>query len=186
MAQDYSYDALIEFLKYAGEHGLINASTTRAYRAACSKVEDALTESERGDVRTIDVEVLFQRFMNRNKVGVSPRTLRDYKSRLQKSVSEFKAWRSDPVGYRPKGTPTTPARAGKKKVSREPENSGEAAGVAEHEAPTTPVTKVLNIPYPLREGFTASLQLPRDLTTSEAERLGAFLRTLAIDFEPEK
>ena len=32
--------------------------------------------------------------------------------------------------------------------------------------------------YPLRPDFVATLELPRDLTTAEAERIAAMLRTL--------
>jgi len=30
----------------------------------------------------------------------------------------------------------------------------------------------------------AEVLVPRDLTTEEAKRLGAFIQTLAVDFEP--
>lgn len=42
----------------------------------------------------------------------------------------------------------------------------------------------LPLPFPLRPDFVAQLVVPRDLTTAEAKRLGAFLLTLASDYEP--
>lgn len=39
--------------------------------------------------------------------------------------------------------------------------------------------------YPLRPDFTVTLELPRDLTTAEAERLGAMLKTLPIPPEQQ-
>ena len=38
--------------------------------------------------------------------------------------------------------------------------------------------------YPLRSDLLAQVVVPRDLTVAEAERMGAFLLTLAVDFRP--
>jgi hypothetical protein len=38
---------------------------------------------------------------------------------------------------------------------------------------------------PLRSDFFAQVVVPRDLTAQEAQRLGAFLLTLAVDVSPE-
>lgn len=35
-------------------------------------------------------------------------------------------------------------------------------------------------PFPLRPDFIATVTVPYDLTLAEAERLGAFIRTLAV------
>lgn len=49
---------------------------------------------------------------------------------------------------------------------------------------TTPEgVRWISHPYPLRPDFIATIELPRDLTAAEAERLAAMLRTLPI---PEK
>ena len=37
----------------------------------------------------------------------------------------------------------------------------------------------LRVPFPLRDNMTAWLTLPRDLTGEEAERLAAYVRSLA-------
>lgn len=47
----------------------------------------------------------------------------------------------------------------------------------EHEAPQ----KLLSYLYPLRPDCTAFIQVPRDLTPKEANRLCAMLRTLPMD-----
>lgn len=39
--------------------------------------------------------------------------------------------------------------------------------------------------FPLRPDFVCTITLPRDLTTAEAERLAAMLRTLPLDSENE-
>jgi hypothetical protein len=43
----------------------------------------------------------------------------------------------------------------------------------------------LPLSYPLRSDFLAQVVIPRDLTLSEAKRLGAFLLTIAVDYQPD-
>jgi hypothetical protein len=186
---DYSFEAMLEFMEYAGDKGLIKLATTRAYRSAGAKVSEDLTEQEAADVRQIDPDVVFQRYVNRNKVQVKPKTLGEYKQRMTRMVREFVHWREDPTAYKPRGASSTsgskPARSsksvakGKRGVqSTEPES-------AAPEVRSEPVTMLaLNLPYPLRPDFLATVQVPRDMTSAEAARLAAFVRTLATDFEP--
>ena len=46
-------------------------------------------------------------------------------------------------------------------------------------APATRGASLMTFPYPLRENLDVHLNLPRDLTKSEAERLCRFIGTLA-------
>lgn len=39
--------------------------------------------------------------------------------------------------------------------------------------------------YPLRSDFMAQVVIPENLTVEEANRLGAFLLTFAVDYKPE-
>jgi hypothetical protein len=41
-------------------------------------------------------------------------------------------------------------------------------------------------PFPLRENCIVRLKLPSDLKVAEVERLAAFIRTLALDFAPDR
>jgi len=43
-----------------------------------------------------------------------------------------------------------------------------------------PVRMLVEYPFPLRPGLLAHLVLPEDLTPQEAERLSAYLGTLAV------
>jgi hypothetical protein len=43
----------------------------------------------------------------------------------------------------------------------------------------------LTLSYPLRVDFLADIVIPRDLNTTEAKRLGAFLLTIAVDYQPD-
>lgn len=47
------------------------------------------------------------------------------------------------------------------------------------------VSPSLNYPFPLRNGIVVTISnLPRDLKLAEADRLAAFVRTLAEDYKP--
>ena len=44
----------------------------------------------------------------------------------------------------------------------------------------------LALPFPLRPGYMAQLIIPRDLTTADADRLCAFIRSLVAPHEQEQ
>jgi len=44
--------------------------------------------------------------------------------------------------------------------------------------------RVLEYVFPLRDHFTATLWLPRDLTAGEVRRITTMLETLVVDHEP--
>lgn len=189
MDKDFSFQGLMEFLKYVADHGLWKANTAIGYRSAASKVEASLTEQEAADVRQIDLDLLFQRYMNRNKLQVQPSTLGAYKRRLGTAIEEFARYREDPMNYRPQigGGRSRPegGEVGSKQPQRRKRPEQPAAKV---EPPMRPAeasasTPLLTIPFPLRPDFLASVQIPRDLRRTEAERLAAFIRTLAMEEE---
>lgn len=191
MDSDYSFEALTDFLKYVADHGLWKANTAVSYRSAAAKVEGDLTEQEAADVQQIDLDLLFQRYTNRNKLKVSPSTLATYKRRLGSAISEFVRYRQDPINYRPEigsqrkggdgGDSATkkPRRTTKKK----PSEVAPKEDVQQSSMGMTSSTPMLTIPFPLRPDFLASIQIPRDLRKTEAERLAAFIKTLAMDAE---
>jgi len=189
---DYSFGEMLEFLEYAGEHGLINKSTAVAYKTAASKVESDLTEQEARDVREVDLPVLFQRFVNKNRVKIAPDTLRTYQRRLETAIQEFTTWRQDPTAYRPRGRGRTAASKKDPQPNKTPGTSRRAESPTESEigasgivSDSHPAKMILTVPYPLRPDFLASVQIPRDLKAVEADRLAAFIRTLAVDFKPQ-
>jgi hypothetical protein len=189
MDADYSYAGMIEFLGYASNHGLMKAPTARSYRVASERLQGELTEQEANDVRQIDLDLVFQRFVNRNKVQASPKTLKVYKQRVGKSMSEFLAWRADPTHYRPT-IGSRKSRADKPSTNTDaPRDTARASDRAEgtvvHSTQSQPAAGMLTIPFPLRPDFVVSIQVPRDLKLREADRLAAFVRTLAVNFGEE-
>ena len=189
MESDYSFEALTEFLKYVADHGLWKANTAVGYRTAASKIEGDLTEQEAADVREIELDLVFQRYVNRNKLKVSPSTLSTYKRRLRKAIDEFVRYRNDPMNYRPQltsagrqGSATEAGSPGGGRAGeRAPKTRRATETVAQPSGPPSSSTPMLTVPFPLRHDFLASVQIPRDLRKGEAERLAAFINTLAMD-----
>lgn len=194
MGTDSSKDALIRFLDYVGEKGLVNPATSQGWRVAVGNILDDLTPTEEADVRKIDVESAFRKFVNRNGGKFSPRTLTEYRRRVGAALQEFNEWSNDPAGYKPKsGTRTRKAQNGERAPSRQPK---ETTADNQSSGSRTPDTRPsgsevpapssgLPLPYPIRPDFLAQVVIPRDLTVDEAKRLGAFIMTLAVDFKPQ-
>ena len=195
MEHSYAFKVVSDFLAYAGKHGLINASTTRSYKVGCSKIEGILTPDELADVRKIDADAVYTRFANATKLKISPRTLREYRRRLAASIYEFLEWRDDPSAYKPKGSGKSTSKGNSGRASQPTNGTKRERERAEREAASRATqdrmvasaqasAPLLSLPYPLRSDLLAHVQVPRDMTTEEASRLAAFIKTLATDFEP--
>lgn len=174
---DYSREALARFIDYVVEKGLVNPSTAQGWRVATTKVLDALSPEEQGDVRRIDVDATFKQFLNRNPGRLSPASTGEYRRRVGRAIEEFVRWMEHPAGYGSRSAAWA-ARA---------ESRPRARPAATPRTPEvrTGVTAGISLNFPIRPGFLAEVTVPPDLTVEEARRMGAFLLTLAPDFRPE-
>jgi hypothetical protein len=197
---------LIEFLEYVDEKGLMNASTAKAYRAAVREVLGAVEGDDwpSFDLRTADVDDLFQRFQVKAGFRYTPRSLSTYKSRFRTAVSMYLAYIEDPGGWRPPRP--QPARVSPPRIymaevapsvlsPRRPRRRDTRAAVpsdatinVDSFAPAPGGSDdMVSFPFPIRrEGgvVMATLVLPKDLTSREADRIAAHLKTIAIPEQP--
>lgn len=185
MSSDYSKNALLKFLNTVVAKGLVNANTAGGLKAACARILDDLSDTD--DVRRVDVNTAVVRYNNRNPGALSPNSLAEYQRRVSRAISDFVSWVENPAGFKPRARGTT-AKNGRKTESA----PGGHADASRQDTPTQAIhsahsasTTGLPLSYPLRPDFLAQVVIPRDLTTEEARRLGAFLLTLAADFRPE-
>lgn len=185
MSSDFSKNALIKFLDTVVAKGLMNANTAGGVKAACSRILDDLADTD--DVRGVDVNTAVVRYNNRNPGALSPNSLSQYQRRVSRAISDFVSWVENPAGFKPR------ARGASGKNGRKTENISSGRAVANHlemplpaahAASPGPTSTGLPLSYPLRSDFLAQVVIPRDLTSEEARRLGAFLLTLAADFRP--
>lgn len=180
---------LIAFLTWTIEKSELPAATASAMRTASAKVLSVDEGWEDLDLRNVDTEDLLRRFTNRSRSEYTEKSLAVYRQRFLKSVGMYLAFLSE-GDWRPRNgrTPVT-ARNGT------PRNGGARHSEAKAEpapspAPTpavahTPLTAhaegLIEYPFPVRPGLRARLNLPEDLTPAEAERVAAFIKTLAFD-----
>lgn len=186
MENSYSRTDLLRFIDHIIEKGLVKPETGKAWKVAASKVLEDLSEAEEADVRKVDIDAAIKKFANRNFGKYKSESLNVYRSRLNSTIDEFVRFVEDPASYKPHGQIRSRNRSEVKSTER-----GEAKG--REDSKPKPVASSVRMPqissglsldYPIRSDFLAQVVVPRDLTLVEARRLGAFLLTLAADFQP--
>lgn len=190
MSNDYSADALLNFLDHASDKGLMPTATAQALAVASRTMIPWMGDGERADLRTADMEAVFNRFTNKRAHDFSPGSLKVYASRLKRAVGLFVSWRDDPASF----TVKTRARKGATKSRKPPATSTNAAAhVSPMAATIAPSGKAQAQPaasaqpgsystsFPVRPGFVVTLtNVPGDLTSAEAERLAGFVKMLGV------
>lgn len=186
--QNYSKQALMDFIETSINKGWINLNTGGGVRAACRQILEQVGPDE--DVREVDVGLALKQFANRNPGKLSGESLRVYESRVRGVIENFTAFVTDPVSYKPA------AKGGVPRTRRaEPRNGKEGAAVTGKGDPSpAPVHHLvphavtpratasdtsLTLPFPLRPDFLAQVTVPRDMTKDEAKRLAVFIDALA-------
>lgn len=187
MNADYSKDAFLKFLDYASDKDLIKFQTVRGWRSAASKLMEDLSDAEEADVRTIDLDLALHRTANRDSGSVSPKSLRTYQQRVEIAIKEFIKWRNDPSGYKPRGlNGQSRTKTNGRSATRQDRATPSGTLTSEkYEKEAVTVPSGLTLSYPLRSDSLAQVVIPRDLSSTEAKRLGAFLLTIASDYQPE-
>jgi hypothetical protein len=194
---DYSRPALARFIDFVVDKNLVHPATAQGWRVATTKVLEDLPAEAEADVRQLDVEGTFRRFLNKYPGRLSPASVGEYRRRVGRAVEEFVRWVEDPGGYAFKGAPRTPRSDARKPSESSPVRNGFEGGEGSHGGSgrrpgATPSPGLLwpaasdgiALQYPLRPDLLAQVVVPRDLTVEEARRMGAFLMTLAVDFKP--
>lgn len=172
MTAGRSREDLLKFHDYLSAKGLIPQATARARKAASKQVLAILDDQEASDVLALDLDFVIQRFSTLHGQQYSPGSLRDYASRLRASVDDFRAYTSNPLGFRPSGRTRPPrSESNDKSTARNPETAKPSAPtVAEHVHSPPQSTSIL--PIHLRADLTIQIAgLPFDLTPSEAKKI---------------
>src|SRR6202035_2619484 len=93
--------ALLEFLDYLSNKGLMNRTTAASRKAAANKVLGILGEDEAADVSALDLDKVMSRFHNLEGANYTPESLNTYKSRLKSAIDDFLRYQKDPLNFRP-------------------------------------------------------------------------------------
>jgi len=185
MANDYSREALLEFLDFLANKGLLNKATANSRKAAVNTLLSILSPEESADLRGLNLDDLVMRFFNIKGNEFKPESVRVYKSRLASVLDDYERYKRDPLGFRPRVAPRERTekspRAENDKTSRSQEKVRPSASEA---AETTlisndPVQSIV-FPIPVRPGVIVKVAgIPSDLTSEEAQKIGNVILALS-------
>ncbi len=188
-------EGLIAFLEWASRTGELSSNTAAAYKTAVTKVLEIDGEAWRETVvRDLDVDRQLDRFTRLRASRYNADSLQTYGNRFKAAVNHYSRYLDNPASFRVAG-PRTVKPAGGEKSPRSTGSSAarRSAGATTPSSSTDPApahdprgaADLVQYPFPLRAGLMAYLSLPRDLRRQEAERIAAFVASLAIDPRPE-
>jgi hypothetical protein len=184
---------LLDFLDYLVERGYGTNSAVHPLRSAVkqvfSKVEGDGYESH--DLQAFDADDFLNRFETKARGDYKQESLTAYRKRFERALAYYRAFLDDgstptfraPRGPSPGKTDSKQIRSSNStKAAKRSATAGSAHQIAETPAtPHIPTPALIDYPFPLRGGQLAYVRLPRDLQKEDAQRMGAFLLTLAID-----
>jgi hypothetical protein len=172
MSTGRSREDLLKFHDYLSNKGLIPQATARARKAASKQVLAILDDDEASDVLALDLDFVMQRFSTLHGQQYNPTSLRDYASRLRASVEDFRAYTSNPLGFRPAGRTRAPRSESADKTMTRIDAPKGAAPKASDATPTPPPQSANILPIRLRADLTIQIAgLPFDLTLAEAKKI---------------
>jgi hypothetical protein len=177
---DFSREALVAFLDYASEKGLINKNTAASRKVSVISMLGILDGQEAADVRTLDIDAIERRFHNLYPTKYSPDSLRVYRSRLKSTLEDFIRYKESPASFRPSASGKT-TKTGSKKA----QDQQGATNLPAVTPPTTPQSVIvgrptINVPIPLQGSCVVTINgIPVDLTEQEASRIAKVVMALA-------
>jgi len=180
---NYSRSALLEFLDYLAQKGLMKRGTVSSRKAACNNMLGILEEDEASDLRKIDLESVANRFATLKGANYTPDSLQIYRSRVGSAVSDFLRYRENPATFKVKSGTRTSApqnKAGNSKADEQKPTPKFA-----EPTPNDADVETINIPIPVRPGCIAYVNgLPTDLSKAEARKFANVILAFAGE-EPE-
>lgn len=176
MTNDYTMDDLLDFLNHAGDKGFMPAATAQALAVASRNIFGVLEANEQKNIKALDLDAIIKRFNNKRAKDFSPASLKEYGRRVRKALDLYEQWKNNPADFSVK---TRSPRKSRKETSIETRHS---------EIPIPDNHPGLNqaggyqSSFPVRPGRVVTLlNIPEDLTSTEAEKLANFVRILAVE-----
>lgn len=193
---------LVEYLDSLVAKGRSRDGVVTPLKTAIVKVLEK-TESENWgavDVTHIDVEDVMARFKNFTMGDYTDASYRAYELRIKRAINWYKNFLSNP-GWYPKERQRAPRassdgktpnsdssklRRGEKKGSGVSGATGKDSIRSEEQERDTPIIDAIAYPFPLVNGKTARIYMPRGVTKSDVQRLATFLEALVIEQDKDQ
>lgn len=184
-SKDYSLDALNRFLDYVADKGLLKKNTALSRKQAANKILSVLDTSETNNLKNVDVQHAFERFINLRGTDFKPASLQIYLSRLNSALADFFVYAENPATFK-----SSSAQRSSVQNKKNANGKGVAKNIDIQPVQVEPTIakdenlhqqKHMVIPVPLRQGLTVTIHnIPPDLTAREAEKLAAIVRAYAM------
>lgn len=182
MEEGFSVKDAAEFQDYSGRVGLSNQNTASSRKAALLQVLGNLEPTEQQDVRKIDLDLAFTKWVNKSSTKYTPASMQVYQSRMKTAVADFLRYKADPTGYKPSTPPVSRTNSAKATAKERGRDTRDARSSPEDSAQTRVASPgTLTFSVPIRSGVTAALTItgiPADFTTAEATRTSKLVTTL--------
>lgn len=177
---------LIDFLSWVIDNNYVNAATGGGLRTGVRKVLEAEPDLDAIEIRHADVDDILHRFHNRVRGTMKDRSVEVYESRFRGSIEMYIKWLDKDKDWVPAQSRTRKSTTSGGAVKRQvpATETPTALPVDEHTGSSGPSTPgVITYPFPIRVGLQGRITLPENLTRREADRISAFIKTLAMEDE---
>jgi hypothetical protein len=184
---------LMAFFDYLVNKGIGTAAAVTPMKSAARQIFETVEGTEdvdELDIRSLDIDEYLDRFQVKamSTGRYKPESINAYRSRFARGMEYYSTYLTS--GTVPKFKMRMARAAGptrKRDESPKEETKATPAApqriVADSEADSSK-SGLISYPFPLQNGGIATLRLPVRLEKTDADRLGAFIRTLV--FEPQK
>jgi hypothetical protein len=176
-------EGLMEFFEFLVAKGYATPAAVTPLKSASKQILSTVDGDDFGsrDVRDLDVEAHLDRFENMVVGQYKHESLVQYRNRFKRGLSAYLTYLSD------KQIPSFGGSARKRGADRSGPKATTGRTTPTPSAPIPPSTaeRLIDYPFPLRSGQIAILRLPVGLEKTDAERMGAFIRTLVLDPQRE-
>jgi hypothetical protein len=176
-------EGLMEFFDFLVAKGYATPAAVTPLKSASKQILSTVDGDDFGgrDVRDLDVEAHLDRFENMVVGQYKHESLVQYRNRFKRGLSAYLSYLSD------KQVPSFGGSARKRGADRSGAKASTGRTTPTPSAPIPPSTaeRLIDYPFPLRSGQIAILRLPVGLEKTDAERMGAFIRTLVLDPQRE-
>jgi hypothetical protein len=203
-SKDGTGAGLLEFLEWAGTRGELVPATARAITASTRKVLEVEADPDAVRILEVDPADLFNRFETLNRTKYTSESLSSYRSRFFNAVAMYQAWLDRRPDWRAAGGWGRRSAKGSGKPAREngevirrstnrstrkrtatanPPSAFERLAAEDRPMIAQVQVDTPMVPYdlPLRPGLRVRLVLPEVLTRADADRIAAFVGSLAFD-----
>ena len=175
--------AMVNHWDWAASEGLMTKATAATIATSCRRVLGVEPDWEMLDVQKLNVDYYISKFNRLKSEQYKPRSLQNYVSRFRRAVASYLRYLDDPASWRfaPSHHRSASRLGGSPSPQRQSHHHGdERVNTMKKSSGTT----LQEYAFPIRQDCMAKLVIPRDVKTSEINRLVAWVRTLAVDYEP--